>query len=222
MHTGGQGQELDVWQKVTFKPWIGRNYRSAAHWGSRLLILGWSHYKQFTFPEPLYTRHVIRAHLNGEAGAGHQFWTDVARVLTGKPSFTPGERREFWRSVAFYNYIQEFVGAGPEAAPTKLAWARSHAPFREVLRQLEPDIILVLGRVLWRKMLPQDLPGPSVGHAPDDAVPTEGRLYRTGTRKLAFAVGIKHPSRGFNYRTWAPYVQQFLRRGSAQSQSRDA
>jgi len=211
MHTDNDGQEPDVWQAVTFRPWIGRNYRSGGNWGHRLLILGWSHYRQFAFPEALYTRHVIRAHLHGEAGADHQFWTDVARVLTGKPSFTPDDRREFWRSVAFYNYIQEFVGSGPEGRPTKSAWARSTAPFREVLRQLEPDGVLVLGRILWRNMLAQDLPGSDIGRAPDEAVATQGRLYRTGPGKLAFAVGVKHPSRGFSYRTWAPYVQQFLR-----------
>src|SRR5262245_42128530 len=113
-----------VWREVIFRPWIGAEYRSTTHWGCRLLVLGDSHYREFpSFPQHLYTRYVIRAHLRGEAS--HRFWTEVGRVVTGQSRFTPETRRAFWRSIAFYNYIQEFVGPGPSNRPSRSAWSQA-------------------------------------------------------------------------------------------------
>lgn len=161
MHTGDKQSHVNPWPMVNFRPWVGVEYRCAARWGSKLLIVGESLYRQFQFPEQRYTRCVIRAHLRGEAE--HRFWTEVARVVSGKSAVTSDDRRAFWRSIAFYNYIQQFVGKKPGDPPPASAWADAGPPFREVLRRLGPTAILVLGFRLWRYMVPPDQTGPQFG-----------------------------------------------------------
>lgn len=90
-----------------------------------------------------------------------RFFSKLTAVLRGDTSYpTDEERFETWQHVAFYNFVQEIVGEGSRIPPTPEAWKAAEAPFFEVVRELDPDVILVLGNRLWDKVpnLPPEYP----------------------------------------------------------------
>ena len=104
-----------------FRPWIGENYQQG-RWGKRVLVLGESHYQwDENMPIdnwPTLTIECVEEIISGHAqGRWQAFWTKVAVASLGHTS-TLDEKRTFWHSVAFYNYIQHCVGFGPYARPT--------------------------------------------------------------------------------------------------------
>lgn len=175
---------------VRFSPWVGDQYQSGFS-GVRLLILGESHYYKGPHPGPEFTRELTQGYIDGTVN--HRFWTLVARSVGGQ-SMSREQCQAFWRQVAFYNYIQDVVGVGARVAPTAQMWASARRPFREVLRVIDPDAVLVLGRRLW-------------GHLPK----------ATGTPAPigggAIAIYINHPaSIGFLPSRWTPAVAGLLDR----------
>ncbi len=83
-----------------------------------------------------------------------RFFTTVAKILSGQPYqwLDDGKSQEFWNRVAFYNFIQTSVGTEPRMRPTEQMWRNSEIPFNSVLSDLQPDIIVVLGRELGSKI----------------------------------------------------------------------
>ena len=61
---------------------------------------------------------------------------------------------ERWDHVAFYNYIQSSVTAPNKERlpPNKTQWEAAVKPFKEVLEELKPDAVWVLGVGLWNKI----------------------------------------------------------------------
>lgn len=167
----------------TFDPWIGNRYASDGIGGTRLLILGEAHYGPTNGERGTYTEEMIRL-----LGQQHRFrfYTTTQRLVSGGHGWlSNAERRDFWERVAFYNYIQSFAGSGPRIRPTPEMWSAARDPFLTTLAEVNPQVLLVLGREL-RYHLP-DLPP----HLRVCAVP--------------------HPSsRGFRYANWQPAVQTVL------------
>lgn len=142
---------------INFLPFVGDKYRDSRY-GVRLLVLGESHYGGEEDDAPDFTQMVIRKYAYTP---GLPFFSKLTNVLRGHTDWpTEEERREAWRHVAFYNFVQEFVGNDSRIAPTPAMWREAQAPFVEVVRQLEPDVILVLGVRLWNNVdaLPPTLP----------------------------------------------------------------
>jgi hypothetical protein len=82
--------------------------------------------------------------------------------------------------VAFYNFIQTAL-AGPGSRPTFEMWQAAREPLLQTLREITPNIVLVLGIELRRNLPPM----------PD------------GISICA----IQHPSAiGFSYDEWQPKV----------------
>jgi hypothetical protein len=162
-----------------FLPWIGSSYNSGLY-GARVLILGESHYG--TPPEKEgFTRHIIAKY--GQTKRS-RFFSVTQRLVSldkSRNCISSSARKAFWEQVAFYNYVQQFVGASARKRPTPAQWEEAKEPFIHTVRELSPDLIIVLGQDTKRH-LPKDLP-----HA----------VY-------AF---VRHPSgRGFSYKKWQPMV----------------
>lgn len=122
------------------------------------MILGESHYADEGEAGQDFTQHVVTTHAYR---AGVPFFSKLTAVLRGDTSYpTDAERFDTWQHVAFYNFVQEIVGDGSRIAPTREAWEAAHAPFFDVVRELEPDVILVLGNRLWEEVpnLPPEYP----------------------------------------------------------------
>ncbi len=94
-----------------------------------------------------------------EKGTG-RFFSVVSRILLGLDEggwLDAAERDGVWEHVAFYNYIQELVGNNERVSPNNEMWESAALPFRGILNELKPDLVLVLGDAL-NGHLPNDLP----------------------------------------------------------------
>lgn len=187
---------------VMFEPWVGPNYGHGSLWGVGVLILGYSHYHEFKEVQHAeYTRHVVGRHVRG-INDKSRYWTKLARTFEcadGRPAF--------WDSVAFYNYIQDFM-SGPREDPTPRQVVAAWTPFNEVVARLAPDLILVTGKTLWstiaaRIRTPQTLKLSDSRNVPFRVMPNRG-----GAGVVGF---INHPSSGgYSYDEWCPVVAALL------------
>ena len=145
---------------VRFHPWVGEHYRNSM-FGVRLLVLGESHYGETIDENSDITSIVVR--LWGQEHRS-RFFTKIAQVLLRRTdTLTDRTRADVWEHVAFYNYVQTFVGPGPRIPPTPAEWAAADVPFRVVLGELQPNAVLVLGRRLWYHICFK-LPGVAFAH----------------------------------------------------------
>ena len=162
---------------VKFQPWVGDHYHSSRY-GVRVMVLGESHYGEPEDYAPDFTQHVINEHA---FQPGLRFFTIVTNLLRGTTDEpTAEERREAWQHVAFYNYVQEFVGDAGRIRPTRAMWRDAAAVLEEVVAELRPDVILVLGYQMWDHL--PELPvtwacvkHPCGGMSYDEAIPEFNR-----------------------------------------------
>ncbi len=135
-------------ENAIFHPYVGIDYCQSRRFGLRVMVLGESHYEWPNMPRSVAetTRQAVK-----EGRQKGHFWGGISAKFetiptTGSPSV--------WDSVAFYNYVQHFAGNKPRQRPTGAMWAskESVSGFKEVLRVLKPDRILVLGKTNWRMM----------------------------------------------------------------------
>lgn len=160
--------------KVRFAPWLGAEYEHGYR-GKRILLVCESHYGSRQYERPTVTPEIIKALAFGErhpraTGAlkMHPHYAKImVSVLNEEAAWRVpvAKRREFWRGVAYYNYLQEFI-ADKRVTPPNDAWERSKDAFSEVLDALEPQLIVCFsrrngGRV---KSLAGDIPVQVVNH----------------------------------------------------------
>lgn len=127
---------------VRFLPWVGDRY-DKSRFGVRLLVLGESHYGG-QHSDQNTTREVIEDCAQGKGRL--RFFTVIANVLRGQGGWIEGsEIAEIFQEIAFYNFVQTLVGDKPRCRPTFQQWVAAREPFKVVLKELEPDAVLVLG-----------------------------------------------------------------------------
>jgi hypothetical protein len=193
---------------IYFKPWKGRRYGETGLFGARVFILGESHYTwdKPTDITPELTRTCIKEQISGGKGETRAFWTNIAIAFLGHfPSLE--DKRDFWDSVAFSNYIQESVGMGSRRAPTAAMWMSARLAFRRLVERLKPDVIVATGFRLWEN-LPDEwgAKGPTLTGARYDE--TWCYPHSSGT---ALAFSIRHPSAGFSGSAWHPVIRRGLK-----------
>ena len=113
------------------------------------MILGESHYGESQEETEDFTRLWIQSYSN--ANRANRFFTVVTKLLLGistGSNLSPNRRREVWNHVAFYNYVQRFPSTTARVRPSPQLWKEAEAPFEQVLRELAPDVVLILGREL--------------------------------------------------------------------------
>ncbi len=175
---------MNEFSGVNFHPWIGEHYRCESRFQIKLLVLGESHY--WDDPNSAacdFTQWVVRKWGQKERA---RFFTVIANVLRGEGGWiNDHERSEIWENVAFYNFVQSFVGDSPGQQPTFQQWCDAQAPFKIVLRCLEPDAVLILGCRLSEHVV----------HRPENVTFGE----------------ITHPRGGLAYKDGIPAFQDMLR-----------
>lgn len=193
-----------------FDPWVGSNYTRPNQIGGRLLILGESHHAVAPHQPRSLTIDVTRMYIEGnytQKTLNGRFWTTIASTVTGF-SHSEIDRRSFWESVAFYNYIPEIVGEYSRIRPKENLWSLGREPFLEVLEKLTPDWVLVLGSEMWRHLQSDGEIGQSVTIETETR---ETRCYPAGSGKRSLAISIPHPvSYGFSWRNWHPWVREAM------------
>ena len=155
--------------KPFFKPWKGSHYGPGSRFGTGVLVVGESHYG---------SGHDTISVVKDWRGRPHRFFTGIAMILLGvahRRMLDWADRKAVWDDIAFYNYFQEFVGDRPRVPPRADLWAKAEAPFRRVLHELHPDIVVVFSKRL------------------------RGHLERTEATLANRVVWARHPSgRGWN------------------------
>jgi len=192
--------------EIKFRPWVGNRYESSP-FGKKILILGESHYgwkgSGNIDEQPDVTERVVSEQLAGNYIK--RFWTNIATAfLNRKP--TLADKREFWNSVAFYNYVQCSVGDRARIRPTSDKWQSGESAFFEVLESLTPKLIVVLGYALWDHLpiANSERSSKLSGH---DYIRTRRYLFDAGS---AFVINVKHPSTGFNGLKWHPCISEAI------------
>jgi hypothetical protein len=198
---------------VHFQPWIGENYEKRR---PRLLVIGMSHYDwdDRKCPEYFATNDVIQSRASGECRGA--FFTNIVAICIGRLP-NDEEREQFWQSVAFYNYIQEFVGDSPQRKHDPILWERGEPAFFAVLRRLRPELVLVIGQMNWNNISTLYVPaGEMLKHAPERRY-AEVCRYPIGEGRTALAFHVKHTAAGFNFKKFVPLfrsVDKLVRSGS--------
>ncbi len=195
---------MAVYRHVYFRPWLGRHYSSGGLFDLRLLILGESHYVwESRQPPRNETERITEWIASGQEAK--RFATNIEIAVLGqKPP--PEGRREFWDSVAFYNFVQKPL-PGPRSRPTPEMWTSAAPAFFDVLRLHRPDFVLVLGEGLWQWLPGEGREGPPIRY---QGATRETWLYETDHKHEALAMRIRHPSWGFNALAWHPWVTRGL------------
>jgi len=192
-------------EHVHVSPFVGDKYKKEMPWGLPILILGESHYSAKGKPlSANHTKEAVQEHLDS---GSYPFFAKVAGVFQGGWT-SPDRRQLFWSCSAFYNFVQETVGAGPRERPTDEMWRKAGAALEEVLIEHKPGFVLVLGKRLWEELPLPSEQGPAVtlpnGKSKDSLLYCHDAGY-------AFTFGIPHPaSFGWSYREWTPWVQAAL------------
>lgn len=190
-----------------FKPWVGPTYGEPSNFlgGVRLLVLGESHYcnenelEKVGTCDPGFTQMVVNMHAFKR---GAPFFTKLTQVVAGQTWGEIETVRSLWNSIAFYNYVPVFVATRPQVRPKDEMFRAGREPFQDVLRDLEPEAILVTGYELWNWLIwglpegkgtkPWTMPFHEIGTA------TAGRM--------------KHCSAGFSWAKERPVVEEILQR----------
>lgn len=190
--------------RVAVHPWIGRNYKNPINFKYKTLILGESN---FTDPPDNFNTSLVIRCVEDDLSIGVQgrdtngfcrFSTKIRRVIFGRDeSLGPNG---LWQDVAFYNFVQSLVGNKSRIRPTHEMWEESIPAFIEVIENLQPSRILILGKANWNNIL-QHIPyHPENQHAA--MLTIGGKLVKSGY--------INHPSSSLSYATWQPIAHQLL------------
>ena len=217
----------DSLHDLCWLPWIGRSYGHIGIFGDkRVLILGESHYEwcpecwstKAPRPSSLTCRCVAERMILDDSST-IQHWKNIEYALTGGRLSEP-QRREFWNSVAYYNFVQTIVGeyaGGPKRPrPSPQMYASSSEAFLRVLESLTPDVVIVLGFTLWPR-LPDDGPNGKLSVLIKDGKELQRCQYLLSTGKQVLACRVRHPSAGLG-RPWFPVIEKAI--GVAEAPSR--
>lgn len=199
----GRSRRGAITGATMFLPWIGKNWGDSANRlsGRKILLLGESHYSredEAGQADPDGTLKTFDLHVLSDRSL--PFFTKLLQTISGrkKHSMTTREVRDFWDSVAFYNYVPVYVSEGPRISPTNEMFESGAAPFNQVMDRLKPEIVVVCGHRLWWWLLK------NAGYRDD---PAKSSSLSIGG---ALAVRIKHPSTGFSSDHWHSVLKNHL------------
>ncbi|MGB5981646.1 MAG: uracil-DNA glycosylase [Nonlabens sp.] len=186
---------------IRFKPFIGSTYKKQDF---KLLTLGESHYfgsgdmANFKADESsmsTVTQDVVKRYLDYKIGKGNfENWmsnyTKYGNVVAGK-QMSSKETIDFWNSTSFYNYVQAPT-ANPRVSPTKQEFTDSIEPFKKVLKNLNPDLVILWGHRLWNHF-PKD-------HYVSKLEQEGNKIHYLEFNKRTPILVVPHPSSSqFNY-----------------------
>ena len=126
------------WSKqVKFHPWVGSNYENMP---LKILLLGDSHHGEEGNKD--FTKDVIRLFCHNQLKQ-KRFFNGIIWTLYGNNN----DLENKYNNIAFYNYVQKLV-SGPRIRPPHEDYMAAQAPFIEVLKKLQPDIVISFGYCL--------------------------------------------------------------------------
>jgi hypothetical protein len=192
--------------KVKIKPFIGKDYFKAEQ---KLLILGESAFGDHKGDKNLLVN-VITDIKNGQETSYTQyrktkvFFTKIFNLFKNKENC---DKKTFWNKVSFYDYIQELMDY-PGQIPPKNYFNDAEPPFFEILKKIEPDVVIVLGKRLYKNLHFEEINKISYTI---ESIPI--KEYNLNGKMIYFG-GINHPtgSRGFKLDIWKKLINKFIKK----------
>ena len=171
---------------IKIQPYIGESYSKGGLLNKKILVLGESNYDPNYEVEGYDYSQIVKDNIQKcvfESSVA--FFTKISKLLLlSEGNNDPSRERieEKWKYIAFHNYVQN-IFTGARQRPTERMWSESNTYFLEILQNLKPEIILVLGIELGAKI---------------KDIPNEFKQ-----------INIAHPSSGgFSYETWIPKISE--------------
>lgn len=194
--------------RLTFLPFVGKQYIKGGIFGKRIMVLGDSHYG--SEPDAMITNNVLGWYLDyslKRVGWMNTF-LKFERAMVGHTT-NHNETLSIWNSLLFYNYLQVLLD-GPREAGTKQQYKDSEAAFFEVLEKYQPDAIIVWGKRLW-----ENIPWTRWTEYPTLKY-SDGSMIDNGCYTLSNGHKVKvmcsyHPSVGYDWNYWAMIIAEFLK-----------
>jgi hypothetical protein len=191
--------------KIIFHPWVGENYGcDSSVLKKRTLILGGSHYLEgLNSDEDLgdFTNEVVNLYFDRNCkGKWKKTFSTFINSIFGR-STNEDERRVFFESVVFYNYLQEVAGDNPGAAGNYDYGAIQHfEAFKLVLDEYKPEVVISWGDKVWEG-LPNDWG--FGGNVRGEGVIIDGTVFvkyfdYPYQNRVISLVGVGHPSIGYS------------------------
>lgn len=207
--------------KINFQPWVGGTYESGGIIKQKILVLGDSHYCakeegcRGVLPEecpmhcPKFTIDVILQYLNAYDGRGsQQTYLCFERAVMGK-ELSDEEKKAFWNSIVFYNYVQTTCLNDPRQAPKAEHYRSSEDAFKELLETFQPAKIIVWGKRLYNAL--PDWGGYAGEVKISNGDTTDVWHYNINGRDIP-AMVVYHPScpQGKKWEYWHEFYETFF------------
>lgn len=187
-------------EHVFFLPHVGEDYGgNGSIFEKRLCVVGASHYapdvEDFQSGNDreiwrMMTCSTVRDYLDPNFRAERRWkstYTKFVNAFFGRGT-TVEERRRFFDSVVFFNYLQRLEGRdGNESRPEYYAEELHFLAFREIVSATRPDVVVAWGRKVWGALSRRFPEAERSGAFP--------RRIRAEIDGHAFTlIGVRHPS----------------------------
>jgi len=171
-----------------FAPWVGADY---AQQSVKILLLDESHdFLDNTGQRVDFTQSVIGdvKKYNAPKWGKTRMFSRIFFALTGKKGedVSLEEWAVFWDGIAFYNYLQSAKLKDPRNGIPPELWLKSKQAFFEVVKELQPDLVLAFGHELFGKIWEMKEKKHLDAHHLDLLIP--------GLRKPIRVIKFRHPS----------------------------
>lgn len=186
--------------QVNVNPWVGKKYKSPSIFKYKTLILGESNYTNdpSQFNKDMVYNCIQDDLTGGDPGGFCRFSTKIRRIIFGRESTI--EPKEFWDNAAFYNFVQFLVGSEARQRPAPDQWKNSIPAFEEIVSELKPDRVLVLGLANWKNL---------TFYIENEKTSDHTAILNVCNYSVV-AGYINHPSSSIRYATWQPIAQSLL------------
>lgn len=206
---------------VKFLPFVGENYEHGISFdkdgnlvlgtkenpGKKVLVLGESHYcDEELSDEELssFTREVLDCYLNSEERyRWMSTFVKFERALSNTVTNVE-DSKSIWNHLIFYNYLQLLL-RGARMAGDSEDYEEAKTPFFAILKQYQPDYIIVWGRRLFDNL-------PYENGVEGKCMPIiniNSWSYKIGD-KMIKVLPIYHPSVGFSWDYWHKIIVVFF------------
>ncbi len=191
-------------KNIKIKPWLGSEYpKSNGVFRHKTLILGGSHYVEDLDTEADhsdFTNEIINIYLDQNSnGRWKATFSTFINSVFGK-SASSCERKSFFDSVVFYNYLQEIAGKNPTSAHQYDYHEEKHFnAFTQLLDEQQPEVVISWGSKVW-DALPNDWgygeakKGKGLQINGTEFIRYYDYPYKNGRILL---IGVHHPSSGY-------------------------
>ncbi len=195
-------------QTLNYPPWIGRSYDSKEN--LRLLIVGRSYY------DAKYRDSTLENFISdlSRGRAEDSFFTTIELVLSGRRHWKSGlggklklDRKKFWNSVCFHQYIQGILPDGYSPIERDM-WKEAQEIYQDVLMTLQPDLVIMTGEDVFDNM-------PTLGGRQGKVYSFQGSEMKTwilNPGKAECRIGrMLHPrDTAYNVEVWKELYYQFV------------